>query len=110
VHELSLCASIYGIVERAAAGRRVSVIHLRVGQLRQVVPDTLEYCWSLVSKETALDGSALDLDVVPVTLRCRSCDREDAPRDHLLLCSQCGSTDVAVVSGEEFLLTSLELA
>jgi len=57
VHELSLCGSIGSIVERHAAGRPVSVIHVQIGQLRQVVPDTLVYCWELVSEGTQLAGS-----------------------------------------------------
>jgi len=31
MHELSMCASIYEIVNRTAAGRPVTVIHLQVG-------------------------------------------------------------------------------
>ena len=49
VHELSICSSIADIVTRHAAGRTVQVINVRAGQLRQIVPDTLVYCWGLVS-------------------------------------------------------------
>ncbi|MGH3496045.1 MAG: hydrogenase maturation nickel metallochaperone HypA [Nocardioidaceae bacterium] len=110
MHELSLCGSIYTIVDCAAGGRPVAVIHLRIGRLRQVIPDTLQYCWSLVCEQTRLEGSELAVDSVPVTLRCKACQGETASHDSLLLCGQCGSSDVAVLTGEEFLLTSLELA
>ena len=111
MHELSLCGSIYEIVDRAAAGRAVSVIHLQVGRLRQVVPDTLAYCWTLVSDQTELAGSELEVDLVPVTLVCTECDSittlANAP---VLLCSRCGGSQVSVTTGEELMLTSLELA
>ena len=68
MHELSLCGAIYDIADRAAGGREVSVIHLQVGRLRQVIPDTLTYCWEMVSEDTALAGSRLDVDYRPVTL------------------------------------------
>jgi len=112
MHELSICASIYEIVDRTAAGRPVSVIHLRVGQLRQVVPDTLTYCWSMVSDQTALSGSQLVVHSVPVTLGCLDCGSTTTLTDELLLlCTQCGGTHVRVVTGgEEFMLHSLELA
>jgi len=110
MHELSLCGSIYQIVERAAAGRPISVIHLQVGRLRQVIPDTLTYCWSLVSEDTELAGSQLMVESMPVTLHCRLCGVDTAvSKDLLLLCGSCESTEVSVTGGEEFLLASLEL-
>jgi hydrogenase nickel incorporation protein HypA/HybF len=111
VHELSICASIAGIAGRYAAGRPVSVINVRVGQLRQIVPDTLVYCWSLVSAGTPLAGSVLAVEQVPVRIRCLDCGSErdlgDVPA---FACGGCGGTSVRVTAGEEFLITSLELA
>ena len=111
MHELSLCGSIYEIVDRAAAGRAVTVIHLQVGQMRQVVPDTLRYCWTLVSDQSELAGSELEVDSVPVTLLYLECDAVTTLADQfLLLCTRCGGNQVSVTAGEEFMLTSLELA
>ena len=111
VHELSLCGSIYRIVERAAEGRPVSVIHLQVGKLRQVVPETLQYCWGLVSDETQLSGSELMVESIPVRISCGTCAGQTTVAEQLmLLCEHCGGGDITVISGEEFLLTSLDLA
>lgn len=111
MHELSLCGAIYEIVERAAAGRPVTVIHLQVGRLRQVVPDTLRFCWTVVCDQTDLAGTELEVDSVPVSLRCLECDAASTVRDELLmLCTRCGGNHVSVITGEEFMLTSLELA
>ena len=65
MHELSICGSIADIVTRRAAGRSVKVINVRVGQLRQIVPDTLVYCWELVSADTSLAGSRISVESVP---------------------------------------------
>lgn len=111
MHEMSLCGSIFGVVDRTAAGRRVSVVHLQVGQLRQVVPDTLRYCWSMFSADTVLAGSELEIDSVPVSVRCLDCELDTTLTDQLLLlCSHCGNSNVAVRAGEEFMLTALDLA
>lgn len=111
MHELSLCGSIYEIADRAAAGRPVAVIHLQVGRMRQVVPDTLTYCWTVVCDETPLSGSVLDVDYRPVTLHCRSCGADSTvARELLLLCDTCGTDEVTVTGGEELLVTSLEIA
>ena len=111
MHELSLCGSIANIVGKHAAGRPVSVIHIQVGQLRQVVPDTLVYCWELVSDGTPLAGSRIDVASVPARIRCRACGHVAEVGDlPVFACRACGSIDAEVISGEEFLITSLDLA
>lgn len=110
MHELSLCRSIHDIAERAREGRAVATIHLQVGQLRQVVPETLVYCWSLVSEGTALDGSQLEIEHIPIRLRCGDCAAETVITQALVLtCGQCGSGAISVLTGEEFMLTSMDL-
>jgi hydrogenase nickel incorporation protein HypA/HybF len=111
VHELSICSSIADIARRRADGRAISVINVRVGQLRQIVPDTLVYCWSLISAETTLAGSRIVVESVPARIRCRSCEQvADVGDLPVFACASCGGIDVQVVAGEEFLITSLELA
>lgn len=114
MHELSLCGAIADIVERRAGPRSVEVIHLRIGRLRQIVPDTLVFCWSMVSADTALAGSVLEIERVAAKLRCRACAVEfefGAGADGItMFCPACGGLDVDVVAGEEFFVTALELA
>jgi len=111
VHELSLCRSIANIVGRHAEGRTVSVVRIQIGQLRQVVPDTLVYCWDLVSAGTPLAGSRMDVEGVPARIRCQACGHVAEVGDvPVFACADCGSTDAEIVSGEEFMITSLELA
>ncbi len=110
MHELSLCGAIADIVLRRAGERSVDVVHLQIGQLRQVVPDTLSFCWELVTSGTELDGSQLSIERVPAVLHCRSCEGShelgSAPG---LACPACGGVGVDVVSGDECLVTELEL-
>lgn len=110
MHELSLCRSIYGVVDRARSGRTVSAVHLQVGQLRQVVPETLVYCWGMVTAESGLEGAVLDVDHVPVVLDCRGCGaRTEVAHALVLTCSGCGGGDIALHTGEEFMVTSIDL-
>ncbi len=111
MHELSICGSIADIVRRHAADRQVETIHVQVGQLRQIVPDTLVYCWSLVSAETGLSGSVLAVESVRARITCHACgSTTEIDEFPVLRCGTCGGADVAVVAGDEFMITSLELA
>ncbi|GAA3601065.1 hydrogenase maturation nickel metallochaperone HypA [Marihabitans asiaticum] len=112
MHELSLCQGIVRVVEGARAGREVAAVHLRVGQLRQVVPETLRYCWTLVvESRPGLAGSRLVVDHVPVTLACEGCGASTEVEHVLVLrCAACGSGTVTVTTGEEFEVTTMDLA
>lgn len=110
MHELSLCRGIYGIVDRARDGRSVTAVHLQVGQLRQVVPETLVYCWGLITESTPLAGADLDIDHVPVVLDCTACGgRTTVAHALVLTCSACSSGDITLHTGEEMLVTSIDL-
>ena len=99
MHELSICGSIADIVTRRAGGRAVKVINVRVGQLRQVVPDTLVYCWELVSADTPLAGSRISIEAVPARIRCRSCDQvTDVGAVPVFACGGCGGFVRAIIS------------
>lgn len=109
MHELSICRAIADTVNRAADGRPVRTVHLRIGRLRQIVPETLTYCWPLVNDGTSLSGSTLDIEHVPAQLRCRSCDRIQELTTPVLVCDKCAGQDVEITAGEEFLITSLDI-
>ncbi|HEV2637789.1 MAG TPA: hydrogenase maturation nickel metallochaperone HypA [Actinocrinis sp.] len=110
MHELSICRSVSGIVTKHAAGREVRIVRLRVGKLRQIVPDTLVYCWALVNEQTPLAGSRLEIESIAASIRCLRCGQTRELTEVRLVCDSCGGREVELATGEEFLITSLELA
>jgi hydrogenase nickel incorporation protein HypA/HybF len=109
MHELSICTSIAAIVSEHADGRPVERVHLDIGHLRQVIPDTLRYSWGIVATEPPLAGSELVINHIPATLACRACGARTTIDVPVFRCP-CGSTQTDVVSGQELLVRSLELA
>jgi hydrogenase nickel incorporation protein HypA/HybF len=108
MHELSLSSAIVNTVVKHARGRAVSVVSLRVGALRQVVPDTLEFYFEFVARDTVCADARLEQELVPARLRCDGCGREwdmDLP---LFLCDGCGAA-AEVVAGDEFEVESIEV-
>lgn len=109
MHELSLSSAILETVERHAAGRRVTVVSLRVGRLRQVVADTLAFYFGIVSEGTVCDGARLELEHVPAVLACTGCGHSwDVELPHFR-CPSCASGAVEVTSGNEFEVESIEV-
>jgi hydrogenase nickel incorporation protein HypA/HybF len=104
VHELSLASAVVDTVERHAEGHAVRVITMRVGTLRQVVPDSLELYVELVGRGTVCEGARLELEIVPARLAC--CGAEWEPPS--FRCPTCGGGG-EVVSGDEFLVESIQI-
>jgi hydrogenase nickel incorporation protein HypA/HybF len=109
VHELSLSSAIVNTVTKHAAGRRVTVVNLRVGRLRQVIPDTLEFYFAFVARDSVCEGARLVQELVPARLRCRACDHEWGIEIPAFRCPACQGSDVAVASGDEFEVESIEV-
>lgn len=111
MHELSLCQAIAGMVKPYVDGRHVDVVRVRIGALRQVVPESLSFCWTVVRDYEDMPDAELELEVVTAAVRCRSCLAESTITSRWSLwCPRCESSDVDVLRGDEFLVTSLDVS
>ncbi|MGA8331308.1 MAG: hydrogenase maturation nickel metallochaperone HypA [Mycobacterium sp.] len=111
MHELSLCEAIAGVVKPYADGRHVDVVRVRIGALRQVVPDSLSFCWTLLRDHEDMPDAELELEFVTAEVSCRSCGERSAIESRWsLICPRCESADVKVLCGNEFLVTSLDVS
>jgi hydrogenase nickel incorporation protein HypA/HybF len=109
VHELSIASAIAAIAGEHAQGRRVTAIEVKIGRLRQVVPEALAFAFELTTAETELEGANLVVEHVPARVDCRACGAETEVAEFPLACASCGSADVDVVAGDELLVETLEL-
>jgi hydrogenase nickel incorporation protein HypA/HybF len=109
MHELSLADAIVQICCEHARGRRVVKVELRVGRLRQVVPDALAFAFELVAEGTAVEGAELEIEEMPIRISCSACGIETQVDGFPLACGRCGRLDVDVLTGEEFHVESLEI-
>ena len=109
MHELSLSGAVLNTVVKHAGERRVSLVSLRVGRLRQVVPDTLEFYFEFVARGTICEGATLELEIVEASLRCSPCEREWDIEIPAFRCPTCGGAEVEVASGNEFEVESIEI-
>ncbi len=108
MHELSISRAILETASRHAEGRRVVSLILSIGALRQVVPDTLQFYFGIVSRSTVCEGALLEPRLVPARLRC-ACGQEWELSDVSFRCPRCGSGEVTVLDGEQLCLESIEV-
>jgi hydrogenase nickel incorporation protein HypA/HybF len=109
VHELSLAEAIQDSVLRRAAGRTVERVDVRIGHFRQVVPDSLQFAWQMLSAGTELEGCALEIEHVPAVVSCPACGAHTTLDLPVFACGACGDQAVELISGEELLIVSLHI-
>jgi hydrogenase nickel incorporation protein HypA/HybF len=121
MHELSIASAIVDTVLRHARGRAVTGVHLRVGALRQVVPDSLDFYFGIVTRDTLCADATLELELVSALLRCAECGHEWDPApapayegDPLALlprfrCPDCRAAGAQVLQGNELEVESIEV-
>ena len=73
MHELSISQAIVDTALRHAGGRKVTVVDVRVGRLRQVVPDSLSFYFEIVARDTDVEGADLRIEQIGSELRCPAC-------------------------------------
>ena len=108
VHEVALSMQLAKVVSRAAKGRAVRVVHLRIGALRQVVPETLAYAWGFVSRDIGLGAAELDIDWVPAVVECPVGHKNEVGPFEGLVCPECARPG-RVISGEEFTIVDIDV-
>jgi hydrogenase nickel incorporation protein HypA/HybF len=109
MHEFSIASAIVATAVKHAGGRRVTSVQVRIGALRQVVPEALTFAFGIVTRETPCEGARLEWEAVPLRVRCAPCAATATLERPPFRCPGCGSGSVDVVSGEELEVESIEV-
>ena len=109
MHELSLATAVLNTALKHAEDRPVEVVAMRVGTLRQVVPDSLRFYWDIVARDTICEDARLEITEIDARLQCDDCGRAWEPLIAAFRCPECASAQVTVTAGEELEIDYLEL-
>ena len=77
MHEMAIAQSILRIVLSSAQqndATKVKTVRIRAGELRGIVQSQLSFLFEFVTKDTIAEGAALDVEVVPIKVKCKSCE------------------------------------
>ncbi|SRR5512147_2821416 len=109
MHEMSITQGVVEICENAAGGKRVLAVVLEIGELSNIIPDAVEFCFEACTKDTLLDGARLVIDRIPGRARCLACAAEFAVKAYYEPCPACGGYKVDILTGEELRVKELEV-
>lgn len=113
MHELAIAESIAEVVAKRAnehQATHVTSVRLRIGEASGIVPDSLTFCFEMVtSLDPLLAGARLAVDSVAHRAHCRGCDRDFIVRDFVAQCPACGEWSDQIVSGTELQVVDMEI-
>ncbi len=112
MHERSLVQSLLMQVERLRAEHdavAVDMVKVEIGPLSGVEPQLVQQAFDELVTERFSPVPSLEIRMVPLQIRCRSCGRESSVRGLSLKCPECASSRVHVVRGDEFRLIDVDL-
>lgn len=115
MHEMAITGSIVDTVVRYAtenSADRVVSVHLRIGELRDIVDSLMEGCFRFLARGTVADQARLRIDKVPLRAQCTACHLvfpADIHDTATLVCPDCGGTQLTIYSGKEFMIQDIEI-
>lgn len=111
MHEISLVKNMLSVLDRELDSPEVGevkTVHLEVGALKYIVPDIMEECFNVTPKHEKLEGSRIEIKVLPVRIECLDCGKTSEVNAGEYICPGCSSDNVELAGGDEFLIKGIE--
>ena len=112
MHELPVTESLLKIsLEHAekANAKKVTDLHIVIGELASMVDDSIQFYWDIIARETIAEQATLHFRRLPAQLQCNSCSEKYQPTEKELICPNCHGIGAKIISGEEFFLESIDV-
>lgn len=112
MHELAVSQDIITQVEKIAQEHKAVAIHqiiIEIGPLSGVEPALLEAAFPIACAGTLAEGAKLEINEIPVKVKCNNCQKTSTASTNDLTCQHCGNWQTQLVSGDEMLLRRIEM-
>ncbi len=111
MHEGAIVQSIFDSaieIKKKEDLKSVSVIKIIVGEYHQIVKEVMfTYYDNMKSDYSGFENSKLDMKVVPVKIKCKSCNHIFQINDPILICPKCNSFETDFLSGKELYIKTI---
>ena len=118
---MTITQSLLNTVLEEAGDRRVTHVHLRVGEMSCIVPHQVEIFFKYLSRGSSAEAARLNFENLPLEITCLDCQKTcdlsawqgEQPRQ--VMCNafargcECGSRNLRVTGGIGFELSGLEI-
>jgi len=111
MHELSIALSMMEQMEQQAAkhGGKVLAVQVRIGALAGVDCEALRFAWEIARAGTAFAETTLEIEPVPLMVRCPQCGETHEAEMFSIACPRCVTPEQEILTGRELELRSMEM-
>ena len=112
MHEMSIAQSLMEIIREEMGKHDAKVlksVHLQIGQLSAIVPESLSFCFQVMVEGTEMEGAKLVMDIIPLRGRCPECRKEFEIEDYHFACPTCGSARIETIAGQDLAVVDMEV-
>lgn len=114
MHEMSIISSLFEMVKQEIQknnATKLIMVRVKYGRMANLVPEAMSFAWEALTVGTEYADARLELEEVPLLVRCCKCGKEFKPEYEqiiLMPCPECGEEfGHTIISGKELYLDRL---
>ena len=111
MHELKIIQDILPLIEKTAQENSltsITKIILKIGKLRQVKNEFLQFAFTTVSENTIASQAKLIIEQTPIIMYCQICKEKFMIDDNIYICHKCNGSSIKILTGKEIVLESID--
>jgi hydrogenase nickel incorporation protein HypA/HybF len=112
MHEMSIAQSLINILQEEMAKNGAATlrsVRLSVGEMTAIVPESLSFCFEIITQGTPFEGAKLLMDRIPLRGYCPKCEETFDIKEFVFICPTCGSTTIETIAGQELSIVEMEV-
>ena len=113
MHEVSIAQSLLDLAEgycRENNYKAINSLKVSIGTLSGVMPDALQFAFTVMKKGTMADNAGLIIDEIPVGGTCRECKKDFSVESQFVIeCPLCKGTNFVITRGREMHISEMEV-
>ena len=112
MHEMSIAQSLLDVIREEMHKHNATELKsvlVHIGQLSAIVPDSLSFCFEVMTSGTDLEGAKLNMEIIPLTETAEHADGPLKSRIMPLNALLVSGTDIETLSGQELSIVEMEV-
>jgi len=112
MHEMSIAQSLIDVIKEEMLKhdvRTLRSVRLNIGQMSAIVPDSLSFCFEVITTGTELEGTRLIMDIIPLRGYCPNCNDEFEIKEYAFICPSCNSKEIETIAGQDLSIVEMEV-
>ena len=89
--------------------KKIRKINIKVGELTDLLPACIEYYFNIVSKDTIVENTKINVENIPVEIKCNECGYSGVLGKNNYVCPKCKGIVYEITKGKEFYLDTMEV-